>query len=156
MAGNPDVDINAIKNSKLNSFLYAEVGPECNGSSLTILSMLARLGEDPWTLAARWARTSKVEAVDLLAASMRRMPLTPQALEDARSTASRLIVLLPGQSDGVASSSSSSLKAGIAPEWLRTIFLFSGLLIWMALTTLIFPAHQHPIPVAASQSVQTR
>ncbi len=49
-------DAFALKNSDLNTFLFADVGTELNGSALTILSVLARLGEDPWAEAARWAK----------------------------------------------------------------------------------------------------
>ena len=41
-------DVFVFKNSGLNAFLFAEVGTELNGSPLTILSVLARLGQDPW------------------------------------------------------------------------------------------------------------
>jgi hypothetical protein len=37
----------ALKNSGLNEFLFAEVGIEANGTPLTILSVLARLGLVP-------------------------------------------------------------------------------------------------------------
>jgi hypothetical protein len=45
-------DVFAMKNSGLEPFLYAEVGTELNGSTLTVLSVFARLGEDPWGEAA--------------------------------------------------------------------------------------------------------
>jgi hypothetical protein len=45
----------ALQNSDLNPFLYADVGTELNGSTLTMLSVLARLGKDPWVEAARCA-----------------------------------------------------------------------------------------------------
>ena len=48
-------NIFALKNSGLDAFLYADVGTEPNGSTLTILSMIARLGRDPWAEAANWA-----------------------------------------------------------------------------------------------------
>ena len=41
-------DAFALRNSGLDQFLFAEVGTELNGSSLTVLSTLARLGKDPW------------------------------------------------------------------------------------------------------------
>jgi hypothetical protein len=47
-------DAFALKNSGLNGFLYADVGPELNGCALTVLSMIARLGQVPWAQAARW------------------------------------------------------------------------------------------------------
>ena len=60
----------ALKNSGLNDFLFAEVGSEVNGSRLTILSMLARLGKDPWAEAARLARLPKSSIIDDLANSI--------------------------------------------------------------------------------------
>jgi hypothetical protein len=90
-------DAFALKNSGLNEFLFAEVGNELNGSPLTILSVLARLGQDPWVEAARWAKLPKAAIIDCLAYSISQMPLSPQALGDARATATRLILLLPSQ-----------------------------------------------------------
>jgi hypothetical protein len=90
-------DAFALKNSGLNEFLLAEVGTGVNGLPLTILSVLARLGKDPWTEAAQWARLPKASVIDRLADSILQMPLRPQALVEARVTAARLILLLPGQ-----------------------------------------------------------
>jgi hypothetical protein len=59
-------DVFALENSGLNAFLFAEVGVELNGSALTILSALARLGEDPWAEAARWAKGPRLTAIDML------------------------------------------------------------------------------------------
>lgn len=90
-------DAFAFKNSGLNEFLFAEVGNEVNGSPLTILSVFARLGKDPWSEAARLAKMPKGALIDYLANSISQMPLCPQALIDARATAARLILLLPSQ-----------------------------------------------------------
>ena len=85
----------ALKNSDLNAFLFADVGVELNGSALTILSVLARLGQDPWAEAARWAKLPKTAAIDCLAQCIGKMPLGPQALAEAFATASSLVQLLP-------------------------------------------------------------
>jgi hypothetical protein len=45
-------DVFALQNSSLNSFVFADIGTELNGSNLTILSALSRLGKDPWVEAA--------------------------------------------------------------------------------------------------------
>ncbi|MGO9999451.1 MAG: hypothetical protein ACLPKW_17150 [Acetobacteraceae bacterium] len=90
-------DAFALKNSGLNAFLFAEVGTELNGSQLTILSILARLGQDPWAEAARWAQLPKAAMIDCLVHSIAQMPLCPQAFVEARATASRLVLLLPTQ-----------------------------------------------------------
>lgn len=81
----------------LKFFTDDEVGSEMTGLPLTILSVLARLGKDPWVEAARLARLPKSSTIDDLASSISKMPLCPQALMDARTTAARLILLLPSQ-----------------------------------------------------------
>jgi hypothetical protein len=88
-------DAFALQRSGLNPFLFAEVGTELNGSPLTILSVLARLGQDPWAEAAKWTKLPKATIVDRLAQSIAQMPLSSQAINEARSTAARLILLLP-------------------------------------------------------------
>jgi hypothetical protein len=88
-------DAFALPNSGLNPFLFAEVGTEVNGSTLTVLSVLARLGQDPWDQARQWVALPKAAIIDRLAQCITQMPLPPQALRDARQTAARLILLLP-------------------------------------------------------------
>src|SRR4051794_512570 len=87
----------AVGNPALSTFLFAEVGTQPNGLPLTILSVLARLGQDPWTEAARWTKLPRSTTIDKLAGSIAQMPLAPQALAEARQTASRLVLLLPTQ-----------------------------------------------------------
>jgi hypothetical protein len=38
----------ALRDPALNAFLYAEIGTEDKGCGVTILSVLVRLGKDPW------------------------------------------------------------------------------------------------------------
>lgn len=90
-------DVFAMNHSDLNAFLFADVGEELNGSRLTILSVLARLGEDPWAEAARWAALPRAKATECLAQCIARMPMSPRALSEASETAARLAQLLPGQ-----------------------------------------------------------
>jgi hypothetical protein len=113
----PTSDAFAFKNSGLNTFLFAEVGQELNGSPLTILSVLARLGKDPWAEAAKWVSMPKAAIIERLTQSISQMPLCPQALTDARATASRLILLLPSQT--AASRPSEALTVGrtSVPKW---------------------------------------
>lgn len=112
-------DAFALQKSGLNAFLFAEVGTELNGSPLTILSVLARLGQDPWSEAAKWAKLPRSTIVDRLTQSISQMPLSPQALGEARNTASRLILLLPTQVSRPASEAPAvSLAAKLpVPKW---------------------------------------
>ena len=91
----PAPDIFAFKKSGLDGFLFAHVGTELNGSALTVQSMLARLGRDPWAEAARCASMPLPAVIDGLSASIAQMPLSPQCLADARATAETLSRLLP-------------------------------------------------------------
>ena len=98
----------ALKNSGLGTFLYADVGTELNGSALTILSMIARLGGDPWEQAARWAKLPKAAVIDGLAQGIAQMPLAPSALAETHATAARLVLLLPSQAGGMSQGEAKS------------------------------------------------
>src|SRR5580704_12581454 len=112
-------DAFALSNSPFNPFLFSEVGLELNGSALTVLSTLARLGDDPWTVALNWARQPRPAIIDHLADRIRQMPLCPQALLDARVTASRLILLLPLQSSSRSRGRSDPMSWSGLPKQLR-------------------------------------
>ena len=88
-------DASALHKSDLNPFLFAEVGTELNGSDLTTLSLLARLGSDPWAEAGRLAALPSAAATDWLNERIARTPLSRPALGESRATALRLALLLP-------------------------------------------------------------
>jgi hypothetical protein len=71
-------------------FLYAVLCDEGNGMPLTVISAIARSGNDPWTEAARIAKLPKAMAVDALA---RMIPDRGRA--DGAATADGLYALLP-------------------------------------------------------------
>jgi hypothetical protein len=110
----PTSDAFALKNSSLNEFLFAEVGNEVNGTPLTVLSLLARLGKDPWTEAARFARLPRAAMIDHLVAVISQMPLCQQALTDAHATAVRVVSLLPSQAPSIAAISGGKARF---PGW---------------------------------------
>jgi hypothetical protein len=147
-------DIFAMRSSNFDAFLYADVGVELNGSSLTTLSMLARLGEDPWTLAARWAREPRAAVTEQLTASICRMPLAAAGIQNARSTASQLVLLLP------TSAMSAGRRVGplgtklILNGWGRTAFICFGFLVWTLVTAALVPALQRPIGTSGGQTSQ--
>ena len=82
----------ALGLSDLNPFLFAAAGRDEAGQDLTILSVLARLGLDPWVEAARLANLPKEAAVRGVAAFLcQGSAKTP----DANGVAKRLVDLLP-------------------------------------------------------------
>ncbi|MEA2777954.1 MAG: hypothetical protein QOF90_3360 [Acetobacteraceae bacterium] len=128
-------DAFAFKNSGLNAFLFAEVGQELNGSPLTILSVLARLGKDPWAEAAKWVGMPKSATIDRLTQSISQMPLCPEALTDARATASRLILLLPSQTSAPRENErpAAAGKASV-PRWVLVAICLAAIGLGFAFT----------------------
>jgi hypothetical protein len=125
-------DVFVFKNSGLNAFLFAEVGTELNGSSLTILSVLARLGQDPWAEAAKWATLPKAATIDRLTQSISQMPLCPQALGEARTTATRLIKLLPSQAARPTEPAAASRR--VTPKWVLAAVCCAAVALGLAFT----------------------
>lgn len=125
-------DAFALQNSGLNEFLRAEVGTDLNGLPVTILSVLARLGKDPWAEAAQWMKLPKASIIDRLADSISQMPLRPQALVEARMTAARLILLLPGQAQQLPKVDDMKRLVSIAPKWLPIAAFLAALAFGIA------------------------
>ena len=91
-------EVTALQRSGLNDFLFAPVGIERNGMTLSLVSVFARLGSDPWREAGRLDRLPRAEAVTSLARTIAGMPMSVWALADATTIATRLTALLPGRS----------------------------------------------------------
>lgn len=91
----PRSEIFSLQHSDLNDFLFAEVGTEPNGMFLTVSSVFARLGQDPWREAGRLATLPAVEAEDQLAKVIAGMWHSSWALPAARVIAARLVPMLP-------------------------------------------------------------
>jgi hypothetical protein len=88
-------DAFALRRSGLNEFLFASVGTEPNGMALSVLSLFARLGDDPWKEAGKLVGMRKGEAIESLAQTIVRMPRSVWTLPDATTIAARLVALLP-------------------------------------------------------------
>jgi hypothetical protein len=88
-------DVTALQRSDLNEFLFADVGTERSGMMLSVVSLFARQGSDPWREADRLAELPKAVAADSLARSIAEMPQGRWNLPDAAVIAARLIGLLP-------------------------------------------------------------
>jgi hypothetical protein len=81
--------------SEFDAFLFAPVGEDRNGMSLTVLSTLARSDLDPWQEAARLTEASVKIATERLAWLISSLPGRPSTLLDSGMIAARLIALLP-------------------------------------------------------------
>jgi hypothetical protein len=141
----------ALKNSNLNPFLFADVGTELNGSTLTMLSVLARLGRDPWAEAAKWTNLPRAAAVECLTQCIGKMPLGPRSLAETTATVTRLILLLPIQARTAAPGVRKAAAVSAIPAWIPIAFLFVCVLISLAVNMTTPPA---PIAPAAPPSAQ--
>jgi hypothetical protein len=91
----------SLGHSEFNEFLFASVGEEKNGTQLTVLSALTRLGFDPWGEAARLSGLPKETAARALAAAIALLPEGDWKASDSWSIAARLISRLPRQQASV-------------------------------------------------------
>lgn len=81
----------------MNDFLFAAVGTEANGMSLSVVSVFARQGHDPWREAGQLAELPTAQAEERLAQAITRMPGSQWNLSQASEIAARLIGLLPAR-----------------------------------------------------------
>jgi hypothetical protein len=79
----------------LDRFLFAAVGAEQNGVPLSMVSVLTRLGLDPWDEASRLSSLSKREAGEQLARLIAELPEARRPLAEAREIAEGLVDELP-------------------------------------------------------------
>lgn len=99
--------------SAFDDFLFATIGDDKNGMSLSVNSALARSGVDPWEEAATLARLPAEMATRNLASLIAALPDGPSPRLDPATTAARLIALLP-RSAGADVRSRTTLVASAA------------------------------------------
>lgn len=81
--------------SQYNAFLFAAVGEERNGATLTVQSALTRLGYDPWREAARLSGLPRDTAAGALAVAIAMLPEGDWNASDSEAIATRLVTWLP-------------------------------------------------------------
>jgi hypothetical protein len=85
----------SLLHSELNDFLFAELGEEENGSPLSVLSALTRLGVDPWAEGARLSKLSKDAAARSLVTMIEMFPPEKRSFSEVMALAEKLARLLP-------------------------------------------------------------
>jgi hypothetical protein len=81
--------------SRLENFLFAEIGTGESGVTLTMISAFARCGSDPWVEAARLSALPRAGAAEALNLFLGKMPSAWCNLSDRPATTARLLKLLP-------------------------------------------------------------
>jgi hypothetical protein len=105
-------EVFTLQHSDLNGFLFSIVGSEPNGMTLNVVSLLGRLGVDPWGEAGRLATLPRDAAKEWLAQTIASSPTSIWSLPDANVIAARLITLLPNRVAGQTSTAVLSRSGG--------------------------------------------
>ena len=80
---------------EFDNFLFARIDKNSGETPLSVLSVLARLGIDPWEEAAKLAQLPRLAAAKRLASMIAAIPGASSAYLDAGTVSDRLISLLP-------------------------------------------------------------
>jgi hypothetical protein len=148
-----NTDAYALQRSDLNGFLFADVGVEASGMTLSVLSTLARLGVDPWQEAGRLAKLPRAAAADGLARIIAAMPASSWSLPDAAVIAARLVTLLParGISGGASPLPRTPAKPRTIRQWAIAVTLMGALLAALVLNVTGWPGAAAPVSEAATR-----
>ncbi len=149
-------DAVALKNSDLNAFLFADVGVGSNGCELTILSVLARLGQDPWEEAARLSELPNSRAVDCLVQSISKMPLDPLAFAGISATVARVMLLLPAQGRTRVQSIAEATDAPTPGQWAIMIVCCVTLVVSLATSLTQGSVTASVAPLPKSETAETK
>ena len=116
-------------------FLAAPVGEDGKGTSVTVLSMLARLDVDPWDEAADLTKMPEATARQRLEALLERFKDVPTLVSDRGRVALNLLAFLPRQAK--TASASSGPSSGVAGEARTSLPFFGAPLYWVIGTILV-------------------
>lgn len=124
-----------LHQSDLSEFLAAPLWVEKNGSSLSVLSALARLDIDPWVEAARLAALPKDAAASALAVILHRLPAQRSGALDAGAIADHLVTLLPKGGSATTADGNAGQRPGpsggpaVNGRWI-VLLLLAALFVW--------------------------
>ena len=146
----PNTDAFALRQSGFNEFLFASVGTEANGMTLSLVSVFARAGNDPWQEAGRLAGLPKSEATESLARSIAGMPTSIWPLQAAMAIADRLIALLPTRPGGAGQSPSVPAVSAKAVRLISIAAVLACVACMLAFQAGLFTTSEPPNPERSS------
>jgi hypothetical protein len=114
---------------EFDNFLFARIDKDSEETPLSVLSVLARLGVDPWEEAASLAQLPRLAAATRLASMIATMPGAPSAYLDARTVSDRLISLLPSRPAVTALARLETSARPLSTSWLAVLVLLAALLL---------------------------
>lgn len=144
--------------SQLDRFLHALVGTEHTGVETSVLSVLARLGHDPWAEAARLASLPRAVAADDLTGALASVPPGNGPHAEAKAVALRLVRLLPAPTRVAYGATSAKAPQGSR----RAVVVLAGTLLSAALAfgllvgTAFWPAVHAGLPGIATDALASK
>ena len=120
--------ITPLIGAEFDKFLCAPIGDDRNGTTLSVLSALARLDVDPWQEAASLARMPSATAIMRLTALIDALPDESTKNIRAKGIVDDLIALLP-KSSGFAVRPTDSVLAVVGPQQAQIRTVLSALFI---------------------------
>ncbi len=126
---------------EFDEFLFASIGEERNGTTLSVVSALARFDVDPWQETASLARMPKERATERLAALIAATPMDLATGLSAATIAARLIALLPQPPSYKVPAPAALFKAAVTPS---RLFIPLSVLALLLAGYFVFLAHPSP------------
>ena len=120
--------------SDLNDFLFTPVADDSSGMHLTMLSVLARSGVDPWEEAAGLRTLSRADATERLVRMLAGVPNGPSPGDDSVNLATRLVAQLHSSPKSPLKPNSSTAAGGSARGEEQPLRAFSTLPVRVKLT----------------------
>jgi hypothetical protein len=114
---------------EFDKFLFARIDKNSEEAPLSVLSVLARLGLDPWEEAARLAQLPRLAAAKRLASMIAAIPGAPPAYLDARTVSDRLISLLPARPAVTALPRLEASVRSRSTLWFAVLIILAALLL---------------------------
>jgi hypothetical protein len=140
--------------SEFDAFLFALIGEDKNGLSLSVVSALARMDLDPWQEAAALAALPTDTATQKVVALFRTVPDESLSDPDRDSMATRLIALLPRPVR-------SEIRSGVAsvnvvnlahPRLVASALLLAICMLALLAFQLTMTQHDSPTPADTSHA----
>lgn len=129
------------RDPQFEAFLYAPVGEDGRGASVTVLSMLARLGVDPWGEASDLTALPDGAARQRLEALMARFSDVQTLVADRGRIVAGLLAFLPKrESPARLAASGASIGAAFLPQVTRQQWIIAAALL-ISLVALLAQSH---------------
>ena len=138
---------------QFDDFLFARIDEDSEATPLSVLSVLARLGVDPWEEAAKLTRLERVSAAKRLVEFIAATPGAPAAYLSAKTVSDRLIDLLPSSAGvTVQPRQESGVRAFIKSRFLSWPVVIAVVLATLLIVISLRTTAQANVPHVTSSS----